>query len=164
MTYDEAEDILLDYDLYSLGYCITKKDWGFIDKIIKEYKIKTMVEFGSGISTLLLDEKVKMISYETDDVYAYAMNQIREFDIRLWDGKTIDLKEKFDLVFIDGPADGEEREVPIKIASEISDLVLVHDGGRPFESLWQERHLTNFKLIRNGGTRNCNLWQRIINF
>ena len=64
----------------------------------------------------------------------------------------------FDFAFVDGPSGGANREFSTKIASEHSDMVIVHDGGRTHEKKWQEMYLKEgFEGPMKGGHR-CHLW------
>ncbi len=143
---------------------IHKKDWDFIEKIIDENNVKTVLEFGCGLSTLLLLKKgIKVISYDTTQKWIDKIKAINPHcDIRLWDGINLDINEKFDLVFVDGPSGGQMREFSTKIASELSDLVLIHDAYGVDEKKWQEKYVVNnFDGPEKGGHWNgIYLWKR----
>lgn len=147
------------------GTAITEKDWTFLLKVIKDHNIKTVLEFGSGLSTVLLHSTgVDVISYESSQNWIKSLIErgISNFvTIRKWDGKEI--KEelgKFDLAIVDGPAGGQTREFSTKIASEHSDLVLVHDANREWERKWQDKYLKNkFDGPGKGGNR-WHFWKK----
>ena len=149
------------------GGALTDRDWEFMQRVIKENKVNTVLEFGAGLSTLLLGSLgLDVTTFEDrvgwiDDV----LNREPRCDIRQWNG-TVDsavmpiLNKKFDLVFVDGPAGGQNREWSTKIASLVSDLVIVHDAGREWEKKWQEQYLEpDFYLASKGGHR-CHMWRR----
>ena len=107
---------------------------------------------------------IKVTSYETDERWAKFVEE-RETtsttDLRLWNGKILqDQIGEFDLAIVDGPPGGENREISTKIASEKSNLVLIHDAGRKFEKQWQEKYLVEkFKGPGKGGNR-WHFWMR----
>lgn len=138
---------------------ITFEDWKFIRESIEKYKVKRILEFGSGLSTILLNELTSVVSFETFEGVIKRMKAIdANYDIRLWDGKQSDITEHFDLVFVDGPYAGESREFSMKIASELADIVIVHDAMRKEEQMWQEKYIKDkFEGPIKGGTR-CSLW------
>ncbi len=144
------------------GGCLTQEDWDFIKNTIKENNVKTVLEFGAGLSTLLLNElPIKTVTYETYDGWIDKIKKLNpNCDVRLWDGKAIDNVEKADLVFVDGPASGANREFSTKIASEVSDLIIVHDATRPDELKWQEKYIKDKFFGPGGGGRRCHFWSR----
>jgi len=154
------------------GGSMTDRDWVFMKDIFKEYKIKNVLEFGAGLSTLLMGTVAeKVITLETSQGWIKKIGGLadpKKHIIKHWDGKTVPLEslsdykypDKYDFIFVDGPAGGENREWSTKYASEHSDLIIVHDAGRKPEREWQEKYLSkDFQLIAKGGHR-CHLWKR----
>lgn len=143
---------------------IHSKDWEFVEKVIEENNVKTVLEFGCGLSTLLLLKKgIKVVSYDTTQRWIDKVKAINpQTDIRLWDGVNLDFKEKVDLVFIDGPSGGKMREFSTKIASELSDLVLVHDAYGADEKNWSEKYIKDKfeEPIKGGHWNGTYLWKR----
>jgi len=153
------------------GKSVTNKDWDFLLSVIEKNKISSIMEFGSGLSTLLFNELIKEADYPTK-VITFEVNvdwitKIQEInsncDIREWNGKNLSLSEfslPFDLIFVDGPVGGKNREFSTKIASENSDIVIIHDAGREWETKWQNKYIKdNFNFISGGGHR-CHLWMK----
>lgn len=148
---------------------LTDKDWIFIKDILKEYEVKYILEFGSGLSSLLFGTMVdQVLSFDEPGGYINKVTKCidkKKNELVLWDGKTVNLpkkysKTKFNLIFVDGPRGGENREWSTKYASENADLVIVHDAGRQNERKWQTKYLEkDFQLIAKGGHRSW-LWQR----
>ena len=120
-------------------------DWDLISDIIAEYNVKSILEFGSGLSTLLFNEKnMKVISYEDKQPYIDEIKlKNNKCDVRLWDRKSIDTDEHFDLAFVDGPLGGINREHSIRIASELAKIVIIHDAGRKEEQMWQQKYMVD---------------------
>ncbi len=147
------------------GSSITNEDWIFIEGIITKYNIRNVLEFGCGLSTLLMMNKVdKIKSFETKDEYINKVKKLvnKKVEIFKWGGKVINQElEDFDFSFIDGPANGINREFSTKIASEKSKFIIMHDAGREWEQKWQDKYLKNgeYELISKGGHR-CHLWRK----
>ena len=176
MSWDDSDgrDEMPDNcDMPSTGFEIVQGDWRFIKNIIETEGVKAVMEFGAGLSSLLMAEMVdQVISYETDldhanKIIAKANGNLY---VNLWDGINghPEMKHlKADLVFVDGPpgigVGGIGREHSIKIASQVADRVIIHDAARKEEAHWQRKFLKpNFKLISKSGhheTR-CNYWVR----
>jgi ADP-heptose:LPS heptosyltransferase len=154
------------------GSNMTDRDWIFIKGILEEYKIKSILDFGAGLSTLLMGLIAdKVITLESNNEWIQKMINLadpKKHLIKHWDGKTVPLEtlsdykypDKYDFAFVDGPVGGENREWSTKYASEHADLIIVHDAGRVAEKKWQAKYLEeDFQLIAKGGHR-CHLWQR----
>lgn len=148
---------------------IHSKDWEFLEKVIDENHVKTVLEFGCGLSTILLAKKgIRVVSYDTDQKWIDKIKSMNpKLDIRLWDGKSLEFNPviegfKADLIFIDGPSGGKMREFSTKIASEISDLVLQHDAYGDDEKKWADKYLKDkFEEPIKGGHWNIiYLWKR----
>jgi len=161
------EDLLTKYGFKWGGGSVTDRDWLYIRDIFKKFNVKTVVEFGCGLSTLLYSSLVdKVISFETQPGWIKKISDMipegKDVKIYQWDGKTFKLPDgeptKFDFAFVDGPAGGPNREWATKAGSELADLVIVHDAGRVPEREWQAKHLeATFKMHSKGGHR-CHFW------
>lgn len=152
------------------GGSITDRDWLFLLDIFKTYNVKTILEFGCGLSSLLFATKVdKIVTFETQPGWIKKIKSMCEGDknhIFQWDGKAIDINveefkdTKFDFAFVDGPAGGQSREWSTKYASELADLIVIHDAGRQWERKWQEKYLSkDFEMVSKGGHR-CHFWAK----
>lgn len=145
------------------GGCITERDWIFISGILKDRGVKTVLEFGTGLSTLLFqDAGAKTFTYETHPGWVAKIKALKpDSEIVIWDGKSRDPVEgRYDMAFVDGPAGDQPREWSTKYASEFADIVVVHDAGRQFAREYQDRYLApNFEGPFKGGHR-CHLWVR----
>jgi len=145
------------------GGCITDRDWEFMKGVIEENNIKTVLEFGCGLSTLLmLDMGLEVVSFETHQGWVDKINGLNpKCDIRLWDGVNWDFEPgKCDFAFVDGPPGGVNREHSTRVASEYADVVIVHDAGRKEDKEWQAMYMEpEFYLASKGGHR-CHLWKK----
>ena len=145
------------------GGSLTREDWEFMQNVIRENNVKSVLEFGSGISTLLLsDLGVKVTSFETMDGWIKKLKTIKpDLDIRLWDGKTLqNIEPKYDMAFVDGPSGGATREFSTKIASEVADIIIVHDASRINELQWQEKYIKDKFYGPGGGGKRCHIWAK----
>ena len=142
------------------GACITDMDWEFLRKTCDQYDVKTVMEFGPGLSSFLLtDRGMGVVSFETRDNWMESLigkGASDKFDLHAWNGKVLNLGDDvhFDLAIVDGPPGGPSREMSTKIASERADIVLVHDAGREYEKKWQDKYLKEgFEGPVKGGHR-----------
>ena len=153
------------YDIPWGEYSITQRDIRFIRPLVKALEPKRILEFGSGLSSLLLSEICEVVSYETDPIWAEKIkSKIKSHNnltIKMWDGHTVPEELKgsgkfFDFCFVDGPKSrnkgGVGRDVAMEIASQVTDQIMVHDAGRPDEETQQRKYLRSvFKLVRKSG-------------
>ncbi len=168
---------------------ITQKDWAFIKRYIEEVKPKRILEFGLGLSSLLMSEICEVISYATNSKHKVEIEakctDKNNLTIKLWDGRNFSNSdyistheefnlldgpkenEKFDFVFVGGPEEkskgGIGRDAAIKIAAQVSDHIIIHDAGQMEEELYQRKYLRSiFKLVRKSGNHiaRCHYWIR----
>jgi hypothetical protein len=178
MGYDDSDSRDPTSHKYGIPWgewAIAQKDWEFIRNIIQREEIKTILEFGSGLSSLLLSEFVEVISYETDDEWQKCIEEkkvpgLNNLSLRKWSGvdEPTELEgKKFDLVFVDGPpgkvTGGPGREVSIRLATKLSDRIILHDAQRAEEFGLQMKFLRGvFKLAARSGyySNCCHYWLR----
>ena len=150
------------YGLEFNGGALTERDWEFISKAIDDNGCTSVLEFGAGLSTLLLNDKLKgVVTYETQKGWIDKLEKLKPCDVRLWDGVNLALdRPSFDFAFVDGPSGGASREQATRIASEVARVIVVHDAGREHEKAWQEKYIqANFDGPIKGGHRS-HLWIR----
>lgn len=173
--YDDSDNICTDNFKYKIawgGMAILQKDWRFIRDTISKYGVKSVVEFGVGLSSLLMSEIVPVVSYETKESWAKEIDSRRhngtnQLAIAMWDGlepPLIEQRGPFDMAFVDGPQGNKQgREFSIKAVAEARvPLVLIHDAGRRGETTFQNRYLRkDYDLIQKNGNhiQRCQLWQ-----
>ena len=99
------------------------KRWKVIKKVILNYNLKTVLEFGSGISTILFANLgMQVISFETSPKFMhFVSNLCQEVPIIHWNNKKLWLSGRFDLALVDGilPRD-RQLEISIKHAKFIA--------------------------------------------
>ena len=146
-----------------------RKDGLFL--IMEENEVKSVLEFGSGLSSLLMSETATVLSFEMNQEHAdNVLERVNgnQLSIRIWDGvKPKSVLGRFDLAFVDGPVGvvngGPGREHSIRLAAEHADRVIVHDAGRREETHWQNQILRpHFKLVGSSGQHHsrCHYWER----
>jgi hypothetical protein len=167
--YDRMDTIGTDNAKYKIpwgGYAIQSIDWDFIKPIVTNAEINTVLEFGAGLSSLLMSEHVSVTSYETDGAVISKIQHLingNALAIGHWDGRVLPclLTQQYDLAFIDGPAGGENREAAFRLAAQHAERIVVHDAGRPYERNFQRDILRqDFDLIATNGAhaQHCAFW------
>jgi len=149
------------YGLEFNGGALTERDWEFISGIIDKYKVTSVLEFGAGLSTLLLNDKLKyVVTYEDKQGWIDKLKKLKPCNIKLWNGKSTEgfTDENFDMAFVDGPSGDSSRELSTRLGSERAKIVVVHDAGREFARKFQEQYLApTFNGPFKGGHR-CHAW------
>lgn len=120
--------------------------WSVVYDLIKKYHIKTVLEYGCGVSTeLLMAVGMNVISLETQEEYANIPNA----NIILYKYPNFPLVAMHDMAFIDGPGAREfeiRGAIPEREHSAFHALlharkvIYLHDGG-----LGQEKALDSSK-------------------
>jgi len=174
---DGRDEIAGKYAIPWGGFAISQNDWYFIRRVIEQKKIHTILEFGAGLSTLLMSECAEVTSYETDPQVMKNIEKLagsnghpeRTLNVIRWDGK----KEpkgigEYDLAFVDGPLGkdngGVGRDASMKVASEHAKWIIVHDAGRKDEQVLQRKYLRGkYRLKDKNGWHQarCQLWEKI---
>jgi hypothetical protein len=173
--YERIERIGNDNVPYQMSWgrwSIPSFDWAFLKDVLAGYGVRTVLEFGCGLSSLLLSAHAEVESFEVDDQFRRAIaakcGPENKLVIRLWDGVDCRPSRKhFDLAFVDGPrgksTGGMGRQHSMRLAAQYADVVVVHDAGRSDEQHWQREYLwQDFELVRWSACHQgrCNLWVR----
>ena len=133
---------------------IRPQDWEDIKEIIKSENIKSVIEFGSGVSTgLFVEHGIKTVSIEA--VKQWGINTKKEVPsatIKIWDGKST-LKIRSDMAFIDGPKGGANREPSYKSVAESEiNVVACHDNDRPEDRAWIDKYFGSWEVLKETKT------------
>lgn len=143
------------------GGSLTDRDWAFIKSVIDQYTVRAILEFGAGLSTLLLNDLgITVLTFETNEGWINKINKINpKCAIQLWDGKHFESQfTGVDMAFVDGPAGDIGREESTRISAKVAQVVIVHDAGRKWARKYQDQYLKpNFDGPFKGGHR-CHLW------
>ena len=156
------------------GYDFTNYSFGINDlaamcEVVLHYKMKTMLEIGSGLSTLLMSQILHVDSLENHAQFAEKVESRRmdrmDFTLISWDGVNWPtcLADRYDCVFIDGPELGVtqaerewytkkgvfSREPSFVNAPDLTDHIFVHDASWYLEAIAQITHIAPwFNLVR----------------
>lgn len=117
---------------------ISRGCWLNIKRVLKEYNIRTLLEFGSGLSTELfsledLDEVWSLDILEPHFEKMRAAVPGVKF-IHYEKGHVPEINRKFDMVFVDGPSGDRSKE--LTISNEVAlKVIYCHDWGRRQETV-----------------------------
>ena len=171
--YDDSDYFCHDNTKYELTWgewAILQKDWRYIQEIFRDQGIRRVAEFGAGLSSLLMSERVPVTSYETNPKWAWDIKskakEGNHLEVKLWDGITPPKIEDVDLVFIDGPPGGVppgRRFSYMAAADSGAKYILTHDSGREGELGWAKEFLwPKYRRIGTNGIhqQRLELWER----
>lgn len=150
--------MLTDKEIYKLWFANTKdlrylrpKRWDQLKELIQSQRITSVLEFGSGVSTLLFENLgMKVVSYETDHNFIDFVSKLSTDSTKFifWDNNNAWPKGKFDLSFVDGIL---PRTDQLRIALKHAPFIAIDDfqgrNRREFLPL-----LTNSKRIDDQST------------
>ena len=134
------------------GFSIDPTDWVVLRDVLKDRNIKRVVEFGSGVSTQVMDRMgIEVHSFETDPIYVEKIRRItKNAKLIRWNGVYPPaLKDyQYQLAFIDGPVGGENREPSYAaVASSNISIVACHDYKRKEDKNWIDKYFSGWKEI-----------------
>lgn len=127
---------------------VQRDEYLFLVEYVKERHIKTVLEFGPGISTwAFLENDCEITSLEYNDLfYDCAFETFKEFDkveiVRYNDEPVITLllSGEFDVAFVDSPVGVKKNFARLNtcmFASQRTKRILLHDSRRVGEQLTQ---------------------------
>ena len=125
---------LTDNEIYKLWLSSVKdrrylrrKRWDELKKAILANKVKTVIEFGSGISTILMSNMgLDVLSLETDKRHLlFVKNLCPKATFRPWNNDgSLKPSRTFDLAFIDGIL---PRIPQLEVAKRCSNIIAIDD-------------------------------------
>ena len=105
--------------------------WAYIKKTIDQFRVKTILEFGCGLSTILFDQLgCKVDSFETDQDYMKSVDSMihtRNVNFFHWNNQSSDYfkkLEKYHMALVDGAL---PRTRQLNIAAKYSDIIIIDD-------------------------------------
>jgi len=123
------------------GGSIGDKEWEVLKKTIQSYQVRSIIEIGIGLSTLLMMQIVdRFVGYDTLKKHIEWMEQkvSKNVELRWWDGKTVfDPLEKFDLAFVDGPQGARNRKPSVMSVLGNCKILAMHDIGYIWNDKWR---------------------------
>lgn len=127
------------------------KRWNEVKKVILDYKVETVLEFGCGVSTWLFHNLgLYIVTLETDYNFLEAVTSHCSSRVEpiLWDNVYYKSPNTYDLSLIDGIL---PREPQLSIALECSSILCIDDfAGRIKNSF--EPKLSHLERIDSGET------------
>ena len=151
-----------DWGLFPFGF----HDFECLANRIVQGGLKTILEIGGGLSSLLLSQLCHVDTLENNDSWCkkihHARRKYHDLNVFWWDGKWFPdwLPERYDAVFIDGPEEQDQekykkltwagipREVSYENAPQKTGLVFAHDCYRPAEMYFQIRYLSPHFVVK----------------
>lgn len=127
---------------FNIAKAIRPEDWYLFQKIVEDYGVESVIEFGCGLSTALWKKmELNTISLETDSIFMAKVILFFEKNSELlgnrnnlvfnhWDNIDPPNNElwnayQFDLAFVDGI---DPRDRQIELAKAAAPIIIVHDG------------------------------------
>lgn len=123
------------------------KRWDVLKQAIFDHKVETVLEFGSGVSTILLASLgLKITSYETDPDYmafvALLCPSQSNVTFHYWNNLTVPLLDNhYDLAIVDGTL---PRIAQLALSTRRTNLLALDDYAGRTKNIYAD-HLTNFK-------------------
>lgn len=142
------------YDKYAENwnevYRVERGTWNLLELCIKKHHVKTCVEFGCGLSTILMDAiGVRVTAFEDKSEYIHPLfEHLNQSAVVLYDD-IFDLKidSSYDMAFIDGPQKGMMREPSYwHVAKARIPLVVCHDIWRSQENRFLHRYFDGTQI------------------
>jgi len=140
---------------------ILEDDWDAIKNFVETNNVKRVVEFGSGISTQLLDKLgITVHSFETNPEQVKQLEKkLANTTFELWDAKTVPHIEG-DMAFIDGPHGGKNREPSYRAVAESGiPFVACHDIHRAEDKQWVDKYFSEWEGV--SGTNHLLILRRV---
>ena len=113
---------------------ITRGDWRNIKKLLLQYDIRTLLEFGSGLSTEMFDLEPQLERIVSMDILGWHIERMKialpRVQFILYKKNEVPkITEKFDMVFVDGPAGSRFHELTAanRVATKV---IFCHDWAR----------------------------------
>lgn len=127
---------------------ITNDDWKTISDFIKRKNIKTVTEFGAGISTELFEKAGCFVtSYETDLNNLNDVKRRTSANLIQWTGKEI-VRVEGDVAFIDGPHGGKNREYSYQSVAESKvPYAICHDFHRKEDRALVTKYFSEWRIL-----------------
>lgn len=137
------------------NYSPLKDDYDIMRRIIEDYSINKVIEFGPGESTHFFKSLgVEVVSYENNEKYVNINNQ-KGIKCRLYeniDGLGINDNDSYDLAFVDGPKGTGvlSRYNTLKYSLGKCKYVILHDSKRKgeIESIEKMKEFFNIKVTQ----------------
>jgi hypothetical protein len=127
--------------------------WAVLSRLIKVHQITSVLEFGSGISTLLFNNRgIDVVSYETSPTYLKVIKSynLANVEFRLWDNQITNIEGEFGLSLVDGAL---PRTRQLFYALKHSRYIAVDDFTDPLSNVGLQPLISNCQLIAGYNTK-----------
>lgn len=150
---------MTEEEIYQLWHTKTNNDprylrplrWKQLKDLILSKGVKTILEFGSGVSTLLLDQlNIKIHSVETDRSYMRTVQSLCSSNIEFthWDNEFLQQLRHYDLAIVDGDL---PRDRQLIYAIALSDYIAIDDYRKDEKATFGPL-LINYKQVNDKST------------
>ena len=132
-------DNITNYNKYYHSGGLHAEEAECIHQILQKYQIKTITEVGCGNSSTslfldyirfqsLTEAGYSLTSYENNNSWAERVSQVYKHNVQKYAVGDLYIKERCDLIFIDGPVGSSNRESSFIAAKGKSSYVIAHDA------------------------------------
>jgi hypothetical protein len=125
--------------------------WEEIKKVIFDQNVSSVLEFGSGVSTLLFDNLgLKVLSYETDPKYLRSVEPLCSPGVtfKLWNNCLAVITDYYDLALIDGIL---PRTTQFEESLKHANIIVIDDFDEELKNLFLPK-LASYKRIDSQST------------
>lgn len=101
--------------------------WEILKAYIIKHNISSVLEFGSGVSTLLFDKLgLNILSIETNYDYMNTVRSLCSFRVsfKFWNNRSVTINTSYDLTLVDGAL---PRTQQVKKAIKYSKVIVIDD-------------------------------------
>lgn len=146
-------------------WSVSRKELDIIKRIVADYNIHSVVEFGMGVSTYAFQDLPIYLGYETHESTIREFQYLDDMNLVLREDLTkpipkLDISGRFDLAFVDAPTafkekmleDGCARIHTIKAAAKLGKFVLIHDSNRAGEQKSIKKLLPKWERVAHFNT------------
>lgn len=130
---------------------LRQQRWRILKDFIKKLEINSVLEFGSGVSTLLFEDLgLSVHSFETDADYMKVVKNLSRgrAEFRLWDNETAPNLDHYDLGLVDGDL---PRQLQLDLCKEHAKTVAIDDFAGGIKGRFAQQ-MTDYSRIDCGKT------------
>ena len=99
--------------------------WKYIMQVIDRFNVRSVLEFGPGLSTLLFESvDCNVDCFETDRRYAKKLGKLVTAKIRIWDNKNTRITKNYHMSLVDG---AQPRGRQLIYATKHSNIIIRDD-------------------------------------
>jgi hypothetical protein len=123
---------------------IKKADWEYLRKYLEREKPQRILEFGTGLSTMLFGKYAVVDSYETMTRIVVAMWNLGLPNVNVypWDNESM-VDGSYDFAFVDG---AKPRGRQVEIAQALAPVVGIHDYFSVSVKPFIDKYLSGYDL------------------